>query len=467
MINKFFKRIHSKYSTLFKFIFFLRYLFAVFFLSIILFLFIPHIIDYKKKDKIIKKHVLESYNIDIKNYENIKYNPFPIPHLEINNTKFDLETDLLNFSAKSFKIYPKLVNIYNFENFEIKKIILKNNTLFLKDSNFKIFIKSFLELDKKFSVSDLDIKIKKQKKDLIDLKNISFSNYGYKKNQVKGKLFNKKFKIIINDDFSLINFKLLKTGINADIIFIDTKNQSVKKGILKSKFLNSHLKLNFDFDTNFLKIYNSNYRSKDLSFKINTIIKYNPFFYLDSRIDIQEINADLFENFDLNKILSSKELIKRLNIKNKISYKSDKLSRNIIDELTMNLSLAYGRLSYNKKILISKNIFKCSGDVDLLQEFPILYFDCLISSDDKKNLLKSFSIKNKSKNESFQLKTSGYLNLLNNKINFKDIFLNQAYKASKEDLDYFKKSFETIIFNQNFINIFDIRKIKNFIIEIS
>ena len=67
----------------------------------------------------------------------------------------------------------------------------------------------------------------------------------------------------------------------------------------------------------------------------------------------------------------------------------------------------------------------------------------------------------------FQLKTSGYLNILNNKINFINIFLDQNYKASKEDLNYFKKSFETIIFNQNFLNIFDIKKIKNFILEIS
>ena len=169
-------------------------------------------------------------------------------------------------------------------------------------------------------------------------------------------MFNKKFKIIINDDFSLINFKLMKTGVNADITFIDSGNKSVKKGVLKSKFLNSRLKLNFNFDTNSLKIYNSNYRSKNLSFKNSALIKYNPFFYLDSQINIQEVNEDLFKNLNLKKILSSKELIKSLNIKSKISYMSDTFSRNIINDLTLNSSLTYGRLSYNKKILIDKNI---------------------------------------------------------------------------------------------------------------
>ena len=55
MINKIYKIIHNKYSTLFKFIFYIRYLFGIFFLSIVLILSIPHFFDFKKKDMIIKK----------------------------------------------------------------------------------------------------------------------------------------------------------------------------------------------------------------------------------------------------------------------------------------------------------------------------------------------------------------------------------------------------------------------------
>ena len=60
MINKIFKRIHNKYSTLFKFIFFLRHLFGIFFIAVILFLSIPYFFDYKKQDIVIKKYLLES-----------------------------------------------------------------------------------------------------------------------------------------------------------------------------------------------------------------------------------------------------------------------------------------------------------------------------------------------------------------------------------------------------------------------
>ena len=67
MINKIYKRIHNKYSTLFKFIFFLRYLFGIFFISVVLFLLIPHFFDFKKKDEIIKNYLLESYGLKLNN----------------------------------------------------------------------------------------------------------------------------------------------------------------------------------------------------------------------------------------------------------------------------------------------------------------------------------------------------------------------------------------------------------------
>ena len=128
--------------------------------------------------------------------------------------------------------------------------------------------------------------------------------------------------------------------------------------------------------------------------------------------------------------------------------------------------MAYGKLIFTKKILISESLFTCSGEINLLNEYPILYYDCLVISEDKKKLLKEFLIKYKNKNESFKLNIKGNINILNNKINFKNISSNN-YEATKEDLNYLKNSFETIIFDQDFISIFNMKKIKEFILEIS
>jgi len=45
--------------------------------------------------------------------------------------------------------------------------------------------------------------------------------------------------------------------------------------------------------------------------------------------------------------------------------------------------------------------------------------------------------------------------------------MNQDYQATKEDLNYFKQSFETLLFDKDFFDIFDFSKIKKFVLEIS
>ena len=64
------------------------------------------------------------------------------------------------------------------------------------------------------------------------------------------------------------------------------------------------------------------------------------------------------------------------------------------------------------------------------------------------------------------MKVDGNLNILNNKINFDNLIVNNI-KSSQDDLNYYKTSFENIIFNENFLKIFDLSKIRKFIIEIS
>ena len=80
-------------------------------------------------------------------------------------------------------------------------------------------------------------------------------------------------------------------------------------------------------------------------------------------------------------------------------------------------------------------------------------------------MFKKFLINIKSSDEVSGLKVKGNLNILNKKINFEQISLNEK-KFPKEDLKYFKNSFETILFNKSFLEIFEIKKIKNFISEI-
>ena len=268
---------------------------------------------------------------------------------------------------------------------------------------------------------------------------------------------------MIND----INFELLKSGLYIDIYLDDKNSKNSTSGVFKSKIFNTNLKFNFTYDKNSLNIYNSFFRSKKLAFKNKSLITLEPFLDSNSKFEIEDIDLEIFKQFKLDKLLKSKDILKQINTKNEVNFKSKKFSRSFFDKLNLKFDLAYGRLNYSKKLSISNDIFQCKGNINLLEEFPLLFFDCSINSESKRNLFKKLNINIKKDNETFTLNTKGYLNVLNQKINFQDISLDENYKASKEDLIYFKKSFENILFNEDFVRIFNLNKIKEFILEIS
>ena len=83
----------------------------------------------------------------------------------------------------------------------------------------------------------------------------------------------------------------------------------------------------------------------------------------------------------------------------------------------------------------------------------------------KKQLLKKFSINIKKNNDILRLKVKGNLNISNKKINFNRISLNEKI-STKEDLKHFKTSFENILFDKSLFEIFALKKIKKFVLEI-
>ena len=461
MLNKFLKTIHNKYSRFFKFIFFLRYLIATFFVSSSLFLTTPIFLNHEKKVELIKKSLIENYNFEINAYENIKYKAFPLPNFEFKKTQIKLFKSNTNSDVNYLKIYPKIFSIYNPDHFEVNKIIFKENTVNLKTLNFYTFIDQLSKQRKKVSFYDLNIKIINDDKLVVKLENIFFSNFGYKKNSIEGKVFGKKFEAKLEDNLEFIELNLLNSGITTNLEL----NKKTKKGTFKSKILNTNLKFDFEYDNERLKIFNSFFRSKNLSFDNETLITLKPFFEIETNFELDEFNSEILKKINFVKLLEIKNIIKKINSKNTIIYKPKKFSKSFINDLNLKVDLANGRLNYEKDFLIEKNFFKCKGDLNLSEEYPLLYFDCSAIIKDKKRLLKKFLINIKSSDEVSGLKVKGNLNILNKKINFEQISLNEK-KFPKEDLKFFKNSFENILFNKSFLEIFEIKKIKNYILEV-
>ena len=121
MIKKVNKLINNKFPRFFKFIFFLRYLFLIFFISITIFLTLPNFFDFKSKEEIIKSYLLKDYNLHINNIENINFNSFPLPSLNLSNLEIKFNSNDTKLITDKLIIYPKFLSIYNFESFKSQK----------------------------------------------------------------------------------------------------------------------------------------------------------------------------------------------------------------------------------------------------------------------------------------------------------------------------------------------------------
>ena len=113
--------------------------------------------------------------------------------------------------------------------------------------------------------------------------------------------------------------------------------------------------------------------------------------------------------------------MKKINSKNEINFKSKKFNINFLDELNLRVNFAYGRMNYLKKTTFSTNKFNCEGNINFFEDYPLLFFNCSIFSEDKNKFLKFFSIKSKSRNEILNIDIKGNLSIINKKINFRNI----------------------------------------------
>ncbi len=467
MINNFFKIIHTKYYRFFRFIFFLRYLLVIFIISTAIFLIIPNFFNYEKRAKILKNHLSKKYNFELVSYKSIKFNSFLTPSLEINDAKINIKPYKINLFVKNIKLTPKLISIYNYDNFKTNKIFLKNNNITLEARELKDLGNYLINQNSKMKFDNLNLLIENNSNRLAEIKRIRFSNFGYKKNLIRGEIFGKNFKVKINENFDKINFYLINSGFSSEMNLNSNNKNNKISGNFKTKILRTNIKFDFIYDNEKLEILNSYLRNKNLSLNSDSLVVLKPFLNITSNFLIEDINFDKLKSLDLDKILNSKEIIKMISSKNNLKFFSKKFSSDLIDELDLVVDLTYGNVDYKKKFLISNNLFNCNGNINLLEEYPLLFFNCFFNLKNTQKFLKKFSINKKFKSKENNLHVQGSLNILNKKVNFLKISSNKNYKATKEDLKYYKESFERIVFDKNFLEIFNFKKIKKFIFEIS
>ena len=466
MINKIYKTINNKYSKFFKFLFFLKYVFAIFLIAILLFLSIPKFFNYEKKQEILKDYLVNYYDLELINYDSIEFKVFPLPNLFIKDSNLKIKNKPVFFNTKNLNIFINFENIYNYENFKARKILLNDNKTILDIDKTNELLSYFVNLKYKFDVKKLNLNLKKKESSIIKIKNLYFSNYGYQKNKIKGEIFDKKFQVSLDSSKKNLNFKIIDTGINANFNFENNQN-NLLMGISKINVVDNFLKFNFLILKDRFEISKANLRNKELSIFFDSSIKINPFFEIYSNININKIDKKLAKKLNLEKLLENQEILKKFNSNNKINYiKKKRWHKGLIESHFSEFSLAYGNLVFLNETSIPGGIINCKGDSLLIDEYPRLNFQCFFEIKDKKKFLKNFVPSKKFSKDSLNFDVRGSLNILNKKINFEKISINNKHDAKEEDILFFKESFEKTLFDENFSGMFNINKIKKFLFEV-
>ncbi len=465
MINKFYKTIHNRYSKYFKFFFFLRYVLVIFLISSSIFLITPKFFNYEKKSNIIKTFIIKHYDLKLENYTAIKFNIFPLPNLSIENAEFKFQNNFTNIKSKEVNLFLHFRNIYNYDQLDIKKIYFIKSNIYLETNNVKDLINFIYNFKQKLKIQDLNIDLIHNDTSLVKIKKIFFTNYGYNKDHLTGEIFNKKFKSFLKKKKREINFNILNTGIEANIKFKNEKFIEPLIGTSKINFLKNYLKFDFNYDKDKIKLFKSNFKNKDLSLSFDSIISLSPFFSTISTIQIKDIKQSFFDKILLEKIIQKKEIIKKINGKILINYKSKKFYFSIFDSLSMDVNLEHGNYFASKKILFSGGYINCKTESNLKEDYPRINFICNLNIDNKKSFFRKFSLTDEITNNKINLNFKGALNILNKKIYFDKIEYGENKSANEQELKYYKENFERILFKESFIEIFQKEKIKRFLSE--
>ncbi len=467
MFNKFYKTIHNHYSKFFKIFYFLRYLIPMFLVATILYVSIPKFFEYEKKRKDIIDFLSLNYQLELNRYSSIRYNIFPTPNISLENVNLILKEDSNNLNANKLNIYLNFSDIYN-KNLTAKRIFINKNKMAVELDNIENLLDFFQKVKLQLVVKDLDLNLIKSNKSVLEIKNINFSNYGFKKNKFRGIIFDKNFKISIDKEKKDLKFKILDTGISAYFKLSDYSKGQLLAGTSKIDVLSNYLKLNYLISKNKIMINKSKFRNKDLSFSFQNSIRFNPYFEMDSDIEIEKINTELLNKFNFEKLLSQKDIIQKLNSVNRIRYKEKKIFQyNLIKEYSSNIYLENGRINERNDIKFFGAKANCENEVTLTADPPRFYFKCNLNITNLKEFNKYFSISKKLNNKQLNFYFEGSINIFKNKINFEKISIKDlGYVANDEDKIFFKKNFEEILLKNGIFNIFKTQKIKYFIKQI-
>lgn len=450
-------------------IFFLKYIITIFTFLFAIYLIVPKVFNYEKKLVHLKKNLLKNYSIEVKEFSEINYNILPTPHLVFINSKLIIDKELINSYVKNFKIILNLGQIYNYQNIDIKKIILKNSEIDIELNNIENLIKYIARLDNKIYLKDSTVQFSNKNQKIVSLNNIKFNNNNQNNILLKGRFLKKKFrlKFIKKKDIKKITFNLPIIGLKSETNFLDSKSLDNFMAKTKIQILDNKFKFDLKKNKN-LTIYNSNFRNTAIQTTYDGTLKFNPYFSFDLDLKLKYLNLEKL----LNKIKKTRNnvfsLSEKLNGNLRINLKKNSLTSQLIQEADIPLILK------NRNIKVDNSYIKFKGGNIIFnghyvdsQGYKKFKYDLDLNMNQTRKTLKKLNLKiSDNVKDKNTIKITGLLNLSKKKVSIDELVINKKIIQDKEVVENYKKKFEGILIKNSILDIVDYYKLKNFIKEI-
>ena len=452
-------------------ILFLRYIVIIFISFLLIYLLIPKTFDYSKKMGFIEKALFKDYNLEISNFSSVSYQALPTPRLNIKESEINFEKGLVEVKSNSLIIILPYLNMYDYENLMIKKIIFNNSKITFDINKSKLLPNFIKSISNKLLFTNSSISLKDEKNNIINLKKFNFRN---KENNFYLNAFFDNIKIILKYMIKGDKNKLIVTipdiGSESVVTFYNENNLSLTSGNVKSKNLGNNIQFDFKKEKGkSIEIKNSFFRNSFVSTTFNGTINIKPYFNFDLMLDIKNINKLRSKFYQL--LLSSKDLIrinKNLNGKLKINYVKKNYQPNYLNKVDINAFFENGNL------ILKDSYFEfAEGSIilnSILKDYKgYQYFDFEIISQiiDMKKFIKKMTGIKTIKDQNLDIKIKGDLNIISKKINFDEILLNKDHRLKKSEISNLKNSFENLVIKDGVYGFLDEKKISSFLRKIS
>tara|TARA_Y100000590_G_scaffold282632_1_gene317944 strand:+ start:273 stop:1637 length:1365 start_codon:yes stop_codon:yes gene_type:complete len=374
----------------------------ILFFSIIIFLSIPVLFNYKSIESQIEKKFYSEFNINLKILDKINYQFVPQPHLLINKANLNLNTENIDstiIKTENLKIFMSTRHLYPKSNLKFNKVEIQNTNFKFKLSDIKNF------RDHLYNKKNNRIVIKKSKLFYMDADSNTIlispidklfyfinKNDNYKKLKIDGNIFDinyvsiwKRYDETPHKSYTEVKFR------NPNIVLenlLEFKNNSNFNGESSINFLNDTITVKYYFNDEKIRIVSPNLNEK---IKIISNIELNPF-YFESDVTLIEQNLKFLIDEILHLIINNNpEFLGNLN--GSLNINLNDLDNEFINEGQINLKIN------EKTIEIKKASFKIDGglvqsSISYIEKNGDLIFitENILNLKNKKKFAKKFQI---------------------------------------------------------------------------